>query len=185
MNTYFTNFNRILCSLLVICLIFLVNGALLAQHDNNSFFSKKLTNITNKVITDNFADFTIVELEIDRLNNLVRPQNRRSTQNDAPSIHLQMGDYDWEFDLYPTSIFTEDFQLITIKNGRRIEIPINKNKTYAGYLKGTNDEVRLTIDDNFLSGVIYQNGKSVYIEPLSRFKADARPNQLIIYETKL
>lgn len=155
-----------------------------AQNLTKTFSGKTLKKSSNATIVDNFSEYTIVDFDLRSFNDLVHPKNSRNANFTGETVQLKMGQYDWTFELYPDNIFSDDFQLTTIENGKRTTIPINRNKTFMGYLKGTSDEVRLTIDDDFLSGVVYQNGKPIYIEPLSRFEQNARPNQLIIYEAE-
>jgi len=53
---------------------------------------------------------------------------------------------------------------------------------YAGYIKNTDDIARLTIDENFLLGLILLDNKPHYIEPVSRLLGVSAENTYIIYE---
>ena len=58
-------------------------------------------------------------------------------------------------------------------------------KTYKGvFTDGRDGFVRLTVSENFMYGLINDEGKELYIEPLKYFIPDSRSDQFIVYHPK-
>ncbi len=159
--------------------LFLAPAMLEAQAP--TFKGTELSNKSNSTLEESFEKFTVVDFELDNFNDYIHP--KYEMQQSSKDVHLQLGDYDWVFTMTPTEIRSDDFHLMTVENGQLIEIPAGHIKTYSGYLKGSSQEVRMTLDDGFLSGVVYSGGQQIYVEQLNRYMPSAPANQLVIYSS--
>ncbi len=145
------------------------------------FKSREVIESYTSDLKDNFERYQVVDLDINGLNDLMRSNDKSDQQMKA--IHLQIGEYDWIFDMLPTDLRTSDYQLLTIENNQVISLPKEANKTFSGFLKGTSHEIRLTLTKGFLSGVVYMADHQVYFEPLSRFVPGSISSKMVVYKS--
>ncbi len=143
------------------------------------FAGKEITGITSAELEREFTNWRIFELDAPALHAFA------SSQPVKADLRLQLGDtYDWPVSLYPDDIRSADYQLrVLTENGLQI-LPKGENITYGGYAAGqTENDVRLTLSQNFIFGYVEMDELTFFIEPAKRFKADLPENYYVVYRT--
>jgi len=143
------------------------------------FAGKEITGITSAELEREFTNWRIFELDAPALHAFA------SSQPVKADLRLQLGDtYDWPVSLYPDDIRSADYQLrVLTENGLQI-LPKGENITYGGYAAGqTENDVRLTLSQNFIFGYVEMGELTFFIEPAKRFKADLPENYYVVYRT--
>jgi PKD repeat protein len=119
----------------------------------------------------------VYQLDINALNNYLK-----NSQNTSAVIDLQLGFHHWKLDLIPNRIISENYKLqVLTENGLVVSYP-TAVKAFKGHDQVNGGMVRMTIDEDFLSGYVYQGDKMYYIEPLKMYDPNASSDLFVVYE---
>jgi len=143
------------------------------------FAGKEITGITSAEFEREFTNWRVFELDAAAL------QAFAGSQPVSANLRLQLGDaYDWPISLHPDDIRSADYQLrVLTENGLQI-LPKGENITYGGYAAGQpENDVRMTLSQNFIFGYVEMGELTFFIEPAKRFKADLPETYYVVYRT--
>ncbi len=162
---------------LSLCFLSLSIACLSAQQA--IFSGKEIKGVTSPELGQEFKTWRIFELDASAL------QAFASSNPTKADLRLQLGDaYDWPVSLYPDDIRSDNYQLRVLTEDGLQVLPKSKNKTYAGYANGLNENsVRLTLSAHFIFGYVEMGELTFFIEPAKRFKADLPENYYVVYRT--
>ncbi len=142
-------------------------------------FKGKAANYQSPALNKTFHEYQVYELDIAGINALAK-----QAQNQPLAFQLEMGkDQVWELNLQPNHLFAPGFRykVLTTKGIQYVEAPTNtifKGKT------AQNDDVRLTIVDKYIKGVVRQGEKEYFIEPISAMVKNAPTNLYVVYDAE-
>jgi hypothetical protein len=153
---------------------------LLAQHKELPVFESKAIKVNANSFRSKFRHFTSFQLESKKLSEFVH-------QNAVSSFRLNLGnDKQWDIDLEPSNISNSDYRLKILTPAGTQTVSSQANFLYKGKVRGSSKEeqVRLTIKEDFIYGSVQIGGKEYFIEPLGRFTNEEEKDNYIVYETK-
>ena len=138
---------------------------------------------SEKALNTKFLKYDIYELDISALNNFIQLNN--TSDKKESSFAISLGEkYHWEMSITPYEIRSKNYVLRESTPSGVIEHPRSEVFTYKGALtNGEENEVRLSFRNGYVSGFIIDNGRELFIEPLTRFNKSAANNQFVVYET--
>ncbi|MEI9943244.1 MAG: M12 family metallo-peptidase [Chitinophagaceae bacterium] len=89
----------------------------------------------------------------------------------------------WNFSLTEHDILSKDYTLtVNGPNGKSV-LPRPASMTYEGFIGNSPaNKVRLTLDNDFIYGIVKNGDKEYYIEPLRYFSKQASNDQFVIYD---
>ncbi len=163
---------------LLTIILFCFSNQLFAQK-TSSFIGDKVVLNDEKTIqlNEKFKKYDVYKISSENMNIFLEISDLQS------EIQLQLGDkYNWNLELMAYDIFSEDNlrQIYTedgIEKLDKVEV-----KTYKGKLEGI-EEVRLTIQDGLITGMIEDFGVQYFIEPVNKYDLNANDNEYVVYKT--
>jgi Secretion system C-terminal sorting domain/Metallo-peptidase family M12 len=107
----------------------------------------------------------------------------QKTKEEFSVFKLVIGDSIVTLHLEQSYIVSSNYKLtIQDENGLHQQAPFVENIFYKGYANdNTNNIVRLTIKEGFVSGFIKTDGKEIFIQSLTDYIKDAGRNDVVIY----
>ena len=142
-------------------------------------FKAKEIGINNAVLANKFRRFTNVHLQTAAIAGYIHGKS-------SSDFRLTIGSQkSWELTLEPSQIISSNYTL-KIQTAQGLQtITSHPDFLFRGKVKGSGnaEEVRLAIKDGFIYGVIANDGKEYFIEPLHRFISSAQKDEYILYET--
>jgi len=132
----------------------------------SSAFSKSL----------NHKIYETYDLEIKR--SMFKTANEKSINNTSITLNLILGENKFQIDLFEDDLLSA--ALIKEFEIKGIDPPL----VYEGFTN-RGDEVRLTINNDFIYGFIIENGNTYYIEPATFVSKSASQNQYIFYDGEM
>jgi hypothetical protein len=168
----FNNYSPLVKSIFLTSLFLSITFVASAQF--RDFQGEPLEITNNETLQETFRQYATFTLDIASLNDYVRSEDGIS------KIRLQWGtEQNWEMEIYPNNLFSADYYLRTSdENGTETTRPM----TYEGHFSDNFGDVRLTIGDGYLFGMVEKNGQIFYIEPLNYFINDRPNNEFVMYE---
>lgn len=149
-------------------------GTITAQNTiNTQVKTDRLSTLDEK-----FSDYTIFSMDTRQLNDL-----RKSTsQTFSANISLSKNQ-SWDLVLIPNDLRAASYQAIvyTDKGEQTWDYEVHTYKGYAN--QNTENEVRLTIKDDHVSGYISEGDDLYYIEPVRQIVKSSNSNDFVIYLT--
>ncbi len=96
-------------------------------------------------------------------------------------IRLTLGtQYDWQIDLYENDLFARNYKSYSINHAQKKPVSTRDKIAYEGYLSdGT--QVRFSFMEGFFFGLIKNQHREIFIEPLYRMKPDADKDIYVVY----
>jgi len=156
-------------------LMVLFGGLLFAQ--KTVVKAELLPNQKKASFDQQFYSYQLYQISLENL-----LSTARNNSNDF-QVNFELGtQHNWNLHLYSHDILGAD-HMVTIEdeNGQHTS-KIKQNIAYRGYEMGNvKDEVRLTMDEDFLYGYVTKKGIKYFIEPAYYFDKSAAKNQFIIY----
>ncbi|HTM94084.1 MAG TPA: hypothetical protein VL095_16805, partial [Flavisolibacter sp.] len=153
---------------------------LLAQHTELPVFESKAIKVNADSLRSKFRHFIYFQLESKKLSEFVH-------QNTISSFRLNFGnDKQWDIDLEPSNISNSDYRLKILTPAGTQTVSSQADFLYKGKVRGSSkdEQVRLTIKEDFIYGSIQIGGKEYFIEPLGRFTNKGEKDNYIVYEAK-
>lgn len=181
--TFLTSSNKaILAALLVGCCFTQQVG--ISQNTSRAIISfsshsEQSLNLNQKQILDQkVASYSVYNIDHKAIYNQVQ-------QSGSVSFNLNLDGKDYVFELEPNEVRTEDYKLVAYNNGIFTEIPRGPVKTYKGYVNGNiNNDVRMSITENFISALFYENGKTMHLKAVDELTGESvnADNKYILYK---
>ncbi len=156
--------------LIVLLFIAPLTNTLFAQQNNTLLFQSTPSSFTSTSIDEVFASAKIITIPSNRIKALLKSK-------ESNHISLDLGGLRWELAIESAEICPEG-------TPQRIDNFISKTD-YDPTFKGTTQEgrpFRLTINDDFIAGILPLGGKEYFIEPTANFDARAPKNTFVLYE---
>ncbi len=124
-----------------------------------------------------FKSYSLYQLDLPSIDQYVQ------SNSDAISLNLKLGNlYDWNINLYPKDIRSEDYQFFVQKDSGVEVYPKRPNMTYRGYLNEINGgKAGFTINDHHFAGTVEQDDQLYFIEPLHYLIKDAPRDIVVVY----
>lgn len=164
--------------LTLVCLFFSI--FLFAKNDaKNIFHGKSITTYAHhSELCEAFQHFSIFEINSRAIKQFL--EEKEGNPN-IFSIHLE-NSFQWEMRLEKNNVLTKNCKAFDAKN-KMIKLA---EITYKGNLQKAKknkqkSEIRLSIDENFVSGFIENEQERIYIQPLHDFLATASKDEYIVY----
>ena len=135
----------------------------------------------NERLERQFFDYKVYRINAPAFNEYVKDHSERSERE----LSLRLGnDYAWNLQLSPYEIRGENFKtVIATEQGNRI-LPREETKVYRGHLNADlENSVTMTIDDNFIYGMVKKGNELFFIEPL-RFFSGTADDLFIVYKAE-
>jgi PKD repeat protein len=125
-----------------------------------------------------FTRYHLVKLDAASLHDYARQHP------DDARIELKIGnELNWNISLQAVDIRQADYQLVVQTEKGRALHPRTANKTYRGITLGSGPgPVRLTLDHNFIYGLLSQNETTHFIEPAWHLDASVPEGVYLVYD---
>lgn len=138
----------------------------------------KTTIKAQQALSKQFKHYDVFQIDLDAMVEF------KNTEGVHLPLNLKLGNkYNWTIDLYQKEIFAEDYvaQVHTEKGVETIDF--DKNIAFGGYVVGNfEDEVYMTISEDYFGGMIEQGDEEYYIEPFYRFSKGASKDLFVVYK---
>lgn len=141
-------------------------------------FKGKAVNYNDPALNKTFHEYQVYELDISGMNRLVD-----QSKGQLMSFQVELGKkFNWDLNLRPNRLFDEGFQykVLTAKGVKYVDAPVN---TIFKGQTAEQGEVRLTIVDKYIKGVIRQGDKEYFIEPIAGMIKNASRNLYVVYDS--
>ncbi len=135
----------------------------------------KSDNQVAAAILYNYSVFEVSNIDI------LNAYTQQTTKNE---LHLKLTINHKNIDaiLTPNNLIHQEYKLLVGEINGEIKQLNSTTQTYHGYLKNQpNSSVALTIDSDFIYGMIQDEGNTYYIEPLFYFDKSQPKNKFIFY----
>jgi PKD repeat protein len=155
---------------IVLLLLTPLTNTLFAQQNNTILFQSTPSSFSSSMIEDVFASAKMITIPSNRIKALLKSKQ-------SNHISLDLDGLLWELDIESAEICPEG-------TPQRINNIISKT-AYDPTFKGTTQEgksFRLTINDDFIAGVLPLGEKEYFIEPTANFDTRAPKNTFVLYE---
>ncbi|HMG15844.1 MAG TPA: PKD domain-containing protein, partial [Saprospiraceae bacterium] len=139
------------------------------------FNGKAITNTDFSSLKNSISKFDIYEIDASTIYQFL-------SSKESNSITLKLGlQYTFNLDLHENKIFKLGIKpRVVTENG--IELgKMPTIKCYQGFIQNTNLPVALSVDENYLAGLITQDNRSLFIEPLNYMIPGAPVNYYVFY----
>ncbi len=145
-----------------------------------SFQSINAADITGVKITSevahhfqsHFTDFEVYKISTDELLSALETGNQ---------INLNLGgDETWFLSLFRNQMFSDDYVAWEHTPQGDVRITEHPEVTYDGFT-AAGEDLRMTITDDFIFGMIREGSDAVYIEPVSRIMQEENANRFVVY----
>ena len=164
-----TNCLRFLC----LSALFFLFSSIFHQIDAQIFTGEKLS-YQSPVLESAFSSFEVFRIDAEPLATYAR------TNADANTT-LVVGNHVWNMNLSSSKLISPNY-FLTVETPTGNTVSYKKpNIAYKGYLS-TGDNVRLTLDKNFIYGYIREGGLVWRLEPLRYLIPGADDNLFVLYE---
>ena len=158
-------------SFLILSLFFCFTLHLTAQKDT---FKSQLISKSEPSLDKVLLNYEIHEIPISKI------QTHLAANDYNNNINLNFDSkFDLDIYLYENNLIDDNYSLRT-SNGNQN----SSAKTYEGNIKSTAEDVRLTINTDFIYGIIKFQNQEYYIEPLRYFNQNASRNLFVIYNSE-
>lgn len=127
-------------------------------------------------LNQQFKSYNVGTLSTEDVYHLLR------TKDYFTSLELKFNDQLFSFNLRPRDIRAPHYKLRMATDEGIVELPRSPNKTFIGYTKVGNHDVRITSDLDYFACMILEDGDEFYIEPASNIIPDAPSNQFVMYK---
>ncbi len=148
------------------------------------FHGKEVTTPLHKstlqTLQNSFHQYSVYDIDVTQLDKWVHSKDY------TDKVNLYLGEkHQWEMVLYENDIRGDNYQLRVATEKGVVTYPKPKNITYAGYVDmHEGGMVRMSIDKNFILGLVEHQDKEYMIQCLSDFDKKAKKNHFVVYETK-
>ncbi|MEM1320161.1 MAG: PKD domain-containing protein [Bacteroidota bacterium] len=169
---------RIKLTFCVLCL----TVSLWAQQEG-VFRGVKLNYPTHSELERQFTDYQVYRINADALNNYVKDDRERADK----VLSMQLGEeYEWNIYLSPYDMRAADFRITEMTEQGPRTYTQTENKTFRGYLlSDAESKVTLTLDKDFIYGMVKKGNELFFIEPLSGIiGSGGDPSLFIVYNAK-
>ncbi len=144
------------------------------------FTASEINSRYNELDSD-FKDYELFSLPTDEVLSYVRNRNFNS------DIRFRLGNHDWDLELYENTDIIGGNYVATVvtEEGKTQSNQRPTVKPFYGFVKGTQNKVRLSFDEHFIFGfVVESETEHFFIEPLNRFKKNAPNDVYVVYNVK-
>ena len=163
-------------------LLLLCNIFLFAKNDvKNVFYGKSITDYRHHTkLCETFQQISVFEIDSRAIKRFL--EEKKETHDF--SIQLE-NSFQWKMQLQQNDILTKNCLAFDAKN-KKIKL---SEIAYKGHLQkakknGQKSEIRLSIDENFVSGFIENEQERIYIQPLENFLENAKNDEYIVYRAE-
>lgn len=158
------------------CFLFFLIGFAIAPLSSQMVLPAKSIEFRDAALDKSFAHYEVFEIDISELQ-----QAGRTKDNFVFSIQPDKMK-SWEITLQPHDIRGPNYREVALTESGPQVLPRRPNITYKGKHGSKREEVRFSITDTYILGMIEEDGETWFIEPLSKIVARAFPNQYFVYK---
>src|SRR5688572_3796229 len=123
------------------------------------FKNDRATPSEDLIYREHFKEYTIATLNTNQVALMLQ------SQPEFESLSIEFDGKSYTFSLRAHDLRAPHYKLRAATDAGIIEMPRSVNKTYFGYTKNGNHDVRITADDDTFYGLIVQGNDAYYIEP--------------------
>ncbi|MBV6441436.1 MAG: PKD domain-containing protein [Haliscomenobacteraceae bacterium CHB4] len=148
--------------------IFLFAAQLQAQ-----IFTGTLNAVSTPALNERFTACEVYQLDVTAFNTWIK-SNPNFSQSE-----LHLGNRHWNLELVPSGLMANyKLQVLTPQG---IEVSYPANKAFKGYEKNSGGRVALTVDEDFIAGLVYEGDQVWYIEPYRYYNPSASVELFVVY----
>jgi len=164
------------CLLLLLGLGFFSSNLLAQKFDGESV---ALTSAEQKaILSAQFKAYEVWRIDVAQFDAYVKKDNGTY----GKPLDLQLGSHRWKLELVPSDLLSPDYTLqVLTPAGLEVTKPA-ENKAFKGTELNGLGHVRLTVDEDFLSGYIKEGKKTWHIEQLWRHDRSAARDIFVVYD---
>ncbi|HRI62531.1 MAG TPA: M12 family metallo-peptidase, partial [Saprospiraceae bacterium] len=153
----------------LLCVLFFFVAQLQAQ-----IFNGTPNTVSSTALDDRFTSCEVYQFDVAAFNEWVK----NTPEFSQSEIHL--GNRHWKLELVPSGLMADYTLQVLTPQGLEVSKPANK--AFNGYEKNAGGRVALTVDEDFMSGLVYEGSEIWYIEPYRNYEPSASVNQFVVYE---
>ncbi len=131
---------------------------------------------SNKILDNEFKHYQIFEL------NPAHVQQALLSKGGRGRVSISLAKHEWLLELEPSGVLPEHYTLQVLSDKGLKVYPKQYEKAFKGIELNKGGNVRMTIDTDFLAGLV-ENGKETwFIEPVRHYDLSAPANFYVFYE---
>jgi PKD repeat protein len=128
------------------------------------------------VLDQEFKEFQVFELNTSAI------QSQVLAEGGFSEVQLELGALKWKLNLEPSKVISPDYQLRVLTDNGLITSTKQYEKAFRGYEVNQGGEVRMTIDHDYISGLVHMGKQTYFIEPLSHYEGKKANGLYIVYK---
>ncbi|HNG88717.1 MAG TPA: hypothetical protein PK858_00880, partial [Saprospiraceae bacterium] len=164
---------RLLSSIILLLAGMFLTPALFAQRFEGTHVA-----LTSPQLSAQFKAYEVWRIDVVQFDAYVKKES--GTQGRAAL--LQLGKHQWRLELVPSGIIGPEYKLQVLSaKGLQTSQP-TEVKAYRGTELNGYGHVRLTVDEDFISGFVMEGQKRWYIEPLWYHDFSADRDLFVVYD---
>lgn len=153
----------------LLCALFFLSAQLQAQ-----IFNGTLNALSSTALNDRFTSCEVYQIDVAAFNTWIK------THPDFSQSEMHLGNRHWKLELVPSSLMTDYTLQVLTDQGLEVSKPANK--AFNGYETNTSGRVALTVDDDFIAGLVFEGSEIWYIEPYRYYDPNASSDLFVVYE---
>lgn len=162
-------------SFILISFIFLAN---IVFGQSKVFKGKEVSKVEYNALDNIISKYDIYEIDATAM-------HKYFTSANPTSITLELGTkFSFNLDLRENKIFKPGIKSRVVTENGIEQGTISTIKCFQGNVHGTNQIIALSVDKDFLSGLITEAGNVLYFEPLSYLVPGAPDNYFVFYHAE-
>lgn len=153
----------------LLCALFFMAAQLQAQ-----IFTGTPNIVSSPALDDRFTSCEVFQIDVAAFNTWVK------NNPDFSQSEIHLGNRHWNLSLVPSGLMANYTLQVMTPEGLEISKPANK--AFSGYETNGGGKVALTIDEDFIAGLVIEGENVWYIEPYRYYEPGASSNLFVLYE---
>lgn len=153
----------------LLCALFFMAAQLQAQ-----IFTGTPNIVSSPALDDRFTSCEVFQIDVAAFNIWVK------NNPDFSQSEIHLGNRHWNLSLVPSGLMANYTLQVMTPEGLEISKPANK--AFSGYETNGGGKVALTIDEDFIAGLVIEGENVWYIEPYRYYEPGASSNLFVLYE---
>jgi len=147
----------------------------LAAQSQAQIFTGTPQTIASPALNERFKSCEVYQLDVSAFNTWVK------NNPDFSQSEIHLGKRNWKLELVPSGLMGANYTL-QVLTPQGLEVYKPANIAFKGYEKNGNGRVALTIDEDFIAGLVYEGDQVYYIEPYRYYDRFAASDLFVVYE---
>lgn len=160
---------------LILINLFLISSPIAFGQHVITFHATRAVQEQDESFRKQFAHYSLATLNTEETSAMLRSEDY------FEEIRINTPGFSFRFDLKAHDLRSPDYVLKALTENGVIELPRTSNKTWYGYTRKENRDVRITADEHYFSALIQLEDDEVFIEPARNIHPDSPADQFVIY----